>query len=67
MFADVEVKTFGPAHAYVAPIPASVAVKFRFPLSQILFVPVIAAVGNNLIVTADDVVDTQPFFVTVRS
>jgi hypothetical protein len=67
MFADVEVNAFGPAHAYVAPIPASVATRFRFAFSQILFVPVIAATGNNLIVTVDDVVETQPFFVTVRS
>jgi hypothetical protein len=67
MFADVEVNAFGPAHAYVAPTPASVAVKFRFAVSQILFVPVIAATGNNFIVTTELVVDTQPFFVTVRS
>jgi hypothetical protein len=52
ILADVEVNAFGPFHVYVEPTPASVAVKFRFPLSQMLFVPVIAATGNNLIVTA---------------
>ena len=66
MFALIEEKLFGPLHAYVAPAPASVAVKFNVEDSQTLFAPVIAATGNDLTDTIELVFDTQPSFVTTR-
>jgi hypothetical protein len=61
-----EVNDEGPFHAYVAPTPASAAVKLIAAFSHTLFVPLICATGKGFTVTVCVAVFIQPFNVAVK-
>jgi hypothetical protein len=68
MLADdvFEVNDEGPLHAYVAPTPASAAVKLIAAFSHTLFAPLICAIGNALTVTFVNAEEEQPFKLVIK-